>query len=1028
MRRIFVLTLCLLACWGAMAQTRQLSGVVVEAKSNKGIISATVKVKGQPNSTTTDADGRFSLAVPSGRITLEVTSIGFANLDYVVEANANSVTITLSESAKQLDEVVVTALGIKKERRRVGYAVDEVKGDLLTRAREINLGNALAGRVAGVNVSSTATGPAGSSRVVIRGATSGSTNNQPLYVVNGLPMDNTQLGSAGMWGGFDAGDGLSSINPDDIESITVLKGSAASALYGSRGANGVILITTKSGKNQGGLGIEFSTTYTAERPVKTTDWQYEYGSGAWSPTLSRYVKPANLQAARDNAFLSWGEKLDGSSVIGLDGEMHPYSAQKDNMKNFYRTGSTWSNTLAVTGGKEAFNFRFSAGSTKNNAIVPNSGFDRTNLTFASNSKPNKNIEVDFNLQYIREEGKNRTFLSDAPKNPNYSVQALATSIDVRTLDPGYDESGAESPHFGGNVFTQTPYFAVNKVQNNDRRDRFIGSTYLQYNFLNNFFARGRIGIDHYNVERTDIEPTGIAYRPRGGMSESQTVRSEINTEFMLGYNKDFNDISVSAFAGANRQMNRGKGYGTGGSDFNIPYFYSVRNLATRWFDNTFSESRVNSIFGSVDVSYKNYLFVSVTGRNDWFSTLSTKDNSIFYPSVSAGFIFTEALSAPSWMNYGKLRASYANVGGGSPDPYSLVLTYGLTGQGYGGVPLMRTGPDGLPNSTLKPFNVRTLEFGFETRLFQNRLGIDVSYYDKQTTNDIVRVTISQASGYNDALVNVGEISNKGIELQLTGTPVRVKDFGWNVIYNFAYNKNKLIKLADGLATRELDQNRDQNAFIFLEEGQPFGVIKAYTFRRNDKGQVVYNPDGTAVRGDIKTVGNGVHPYVMGLTNTFSYKAFSLSVLIDGKFGGDLFSSTNYVGYRLGLHKGTLEGREGGVAVSGVDANGNPVNTNLNAQTYWRAWAAAGPEQFVYDASFVKLRSLTLTYALPEKLISRTPIKGLSISLVARNLAILYNNVPNVDPESTYTNSNAQGLERFGVPLTRSMGANLQIRF
>jgi TonB-linked SusC/RagA family outer membrane protein len=1028
MKRIIVWALCMFCCWSATAQTRQINGVVVEASSNRGIISATVKVKGQSNSTATDADGRFSLVVPAGRVVLEISSIGFANREFTVEANTSTVTIQLSESARQLDEVVVTALGIKKERRKVGYAVEEVKGELLTKAREINLGNALAGRVAGVNVSSTATGPAGSSRVVIRGATSGSTNNQPLYVVNGLPMDNTQLGSAGMWGGFDGGDGLSSINPDDIETITVLKGSAASALYGSRGANGVILITTKSGKSQGGLGVEFSTTYTVENPVKTTDWQYEYGSGAWNAAQQRYVKPSTLQEARDNAFFSWGTKLDGSQVIGLDGKQYPYVAQKNNMENFYRTGSTFSNTLAVTGGKDAFNFRFSAGNIKNNAIVPRSGYDRMNLTFAANSKPNKHIESDFNIQYIREEGRNRTFLSDAPKNPNYSVQALATSIDVRTLNPGYDENGYESPHFGGNVFTQTPYFAVNKVVNNDRRDRIIGSTYIQYNFLESFFARGRLGLDYYSFERVDIEPTGIAYRPRGGMSESQTVRSEINAEFMLGYNKEIKDFSLSAFVGANRQMNRAKGYATGGSDFNIPFFYSVRNLASRWFDNSFSEARVNSVFGSVDLSYKNYLFLSVTGRNDWFSTLSLKDNNIFYPSVSAGFIFSDAFQMPSWLNYGKARASYANVGGGSPDPYSLVLTYGLTGQGYQGQPLMRTGPDGLPNPSLKPFNVRTIELGFEARLFKNRFGIDVAWYDKQTTNDIVRVTISQASGYNDALVNVGEMSNKGIELTLTGTPVKQKNFGWNVMYNFAYNKNKLIKLADGLPTRELDRNRDQNAFIFLEEGQPFGVIKAYTFKRNDKGQVVYNPDGTAVRGDIKTVGNGVHPYVMGLTNTFTYKNFNVSVLIDGKFGGDLFSSTNYIGYRLGLHKGTLQGRENGINVSGVDANGAPVNVNLNAQTYWRAWAAAGPEQFIYDASFVKLRSVTISYNLPERIIKGTPIKGVSVSLVARNLLILHSNVPNVDPESTYTNSNAQGLERFGVPLTRSMGANLQIRF
>lgn len=1022
-RLLFLMLLCVSVAL-AQVKTRQLTGVVTDVNSNSPLVSATVKVKGKNSETFTNANGQFALNVPSDQsIILVVSYVGYTTQEINVSAAQNNVTIALNERTSENTEVVVTALGIKKQKRSVGYALGEVKGDELTKAREINLGNALSGRIAGVNVSSTATGPGGSSRVIIRGATSGSTNNQPLYVVDGIPIDNTQLGSADQWGGFDKGDGLSAINPDDIENISVLKGGAASALYGSRGANGVVLITTKSGKNSKGIGVEFNSSYTFEKILTLPKWQYQYGAGDYG------AKPADLNAARQYAHRSWGAKLDGSQVMNPDGIMRPYIAQKNNLENFYNTGHTFSNTVAVTGGGAPMNFRFAVGNTDDNSIIPNSTYKRQNFSLALNAKPNTKIEFSSNSEFIIEKGLNRPSVSDVVNNVNVSVQTLATSIDVRTLAPGYDANGYEVPYFGDDVYVTNPYFNVAKVKNSDKKIRFISSSILKYNIYNGLYARAKLGIDNTNYESQYIEPTGIAYNPTGHMNESQTNFYEYNLEGILGYNKTFGNFSIDAFAGVNKQHNRNKGYSVSGDVFVVPFFYSVKNLQFSSFNNSFSEYEVNSAYASADLGYKNYLFVSLTGRNDWFSTLGKNNNNIFYPSVSSSFIFSDALKMPSWLSYGKLRASWANVGGGAPGPYSTVQTYSQVGTGYLGQPMMGTSSSVLANPALKPFNVRTFEIGTELGFLKDRLDVDITYYDKETTNDIVNASISGSTGYLFSLLNVGKIANKGVELAITGKIIASSNFKWETNYTFSYNKNTLIQLAEGLDTRLLGKNRENNAFVYLQKGLPFGIIKTYALQRDDKGQLVLNDDGTYRRGALVNAGSGVSPYAMGFNNSFSYKNFNLQFLLDGRFGGKMFSSTELESYWFGLNKNTLQGRDGpGFTVSGVKADGTPITKTVNAEDYWISLAFSDPERFVYDASFVKLRSLTLSYTIPVQRIKNTPVKGLTLSLVARNLALLYSKMPNVDPESNYNNTNAQGLERFGAPPTRSYGINLQVNF
>lgn len=458
-------------------------------------------------------------------------------------------TIKLVEESEALNNVVVTALGIRRERKSLTYAVTEVGGEDLTKAREVNLGNALSGRVAGVNATSTATGPAGSSRVVIRGNGSLNGDNQPLYVVNGVPITNANQGSASTFGGIDRGDGLLSINPDDIESISVLKGGTAAALYGSRAANGVILITTKSGRAQLGLGVEYNMTYTLETPRDLLDWQYEYGSG------SRGVAPTSQAEAIANGRMSWGAKLDGSSVIQPDGQARPYTAQKDNIKNFYNTGKTFSNTIAITGGSETANFRFSVSNLDNKGIVPNNSLNRKTFNLSATANLKKKIVFEGNAQYNIEETKNRTFTADFQLNPNAGAQIIATNIDVRTLSPGYNANGNEAL-WNDYIFATNPYFAINRIRNGDTRRRFIGSFSTRYNITEYLYARARLGMDYFTIDWFGIQPSGLAFNNRGSMNTDQNVSFESNAEALLGFNKNFGRFTVNALAGGNQMRNK----------------------------------------------------------------------------------------------------------------------------------------------------------------------------------------------------------------------------------------------------------------------------------------------------------------------------------------------------------------------------------------------------------------------------------------------------------------------------------------
>lgn len=1002
----------------------QITGRVTD---NTGALpGVTVRIKGAAIATSTGTDGRYSISVPDGNTVLVFSSIGYLTQEIVV-GNRKTIDVRLQEESNKLNEVVVTALGISRQRKALAYSVTEVKGDEFTQARENNVANALTGKVAGVNATGLSTGPGGSSRVIIRGNGSLSGGNQPLYVINGMPLENSVPGGSattnGSAGNVDRGDGIAGINPDDIESISVLKGGTAAALYGARAANGVILITTKKGRAQKGIGVDYNSSYTMETPAVFPDWQYEYGQG------DNGVKPTTQGEAIQTGRRSFGAKIDGSPYVAADGLTHPYSAQRDNIKNFYQTGNTLTNTLAFTGGNEAVTYRFSASDLNSKSILPNTNYNRKTGNLSVNGKLGKRINIEALAQYNVEKANNRTTAGDALGNPNWTPYMIANTADIRWLKPGYDANGNEIAWNDASIASNS-YFVANKFKENDSKDRFIGQAGITYEIVKNLSLKGVVSRDFYYYNYKYILPTGTLYVPNGQYNELKVDASETNGLLTLNYNgKVTNDFALTAFVGANQQRSVYNESNITGSNYIIPYFYSSTNLSTISTTPKNNKTAINSLMGSADIGYKNFAYLTVTGRQDWFSTLSPKNNSLFYPSVGGSFVLSEAFKLPQVINYAKLRASFAQVGGGAPDPYQINQAFIMVPSS--GQPIQNVSSTTISNSTLRPYTSTTTEAGIEARLLNSRLSFDVTLYDRKTTNDIVSTAISGTTGYNNVILNVGELSNKGIEVLLSGTPVKTGNFSWNTSYNFAYNKNEVVRLAAGLDQIQMASSVNGWAYINNIVGQSYGSIVGTRILKNAAGQTVFNATtGLPVATGLQTLGKGVAPITMGWSNDFRYKRFSLNVLVDGKFGNKIFSLMEVYGTRLGLMKTTLPGRENGLQLSGVDQAGNPYSRTVpisNLRSYYDNYKSYS-ELFLHDGGFVKLRQVIFSYNIPADLLKAINVQNASISFVARNLLTIYKQTDNFDPESSFTNGSSQGFESFGLPRTRSYGLNLMVKF
>ncbi|MFT3933018.1 MAG: SusC/RagA family TonB-linked outer membrane protein [Chitinophagaceae bacterium] len=1017
----------------SFAQDISVSGRVTDEKG-AGIPGATVIVKSTKKATVTNDNGEFTISVKKGA-TVTVSYVGYLSRDYVVDGS--TINASLVSTGKNLSEVVVTALGIRKEKKALGYAVSEVKGDELTQARSVNVANSLVGKVAGLNITSTSGGPGASTRILIRGTSTLNRENQPLIVVDGIPFNNDNLGAVGEWGGQDQGDGISTLNPDEIETISVLKGGTAAALYGSRASNGAILVTTKSGSKSKPPSIEIGSNFVVEDLLykKLKDYQYEYGIGS-RPSSGGLVgaKPTVADPMVADQTDSWGAKLDGLSVIQYDGVKRPYSAVKDNFSKFYNVGNTWTNNFAISGGGEKIAYRFSIADLNNKGIMPGNTLVRDNVAMNINANLSKRFTMQVNAKYIREKNKNRPKVSDSPGNAAYTLWTMPTSLSVETMkNAKYTADGYEKV-WSNNIYVQNPYFATEDYKEADTKDRFIGVVEPKFNLTDWLYVKGRAGFDKYTRRENDITPTGTGYQLGGGYNASFVDFREANLEAMLGVDKKFGDkFTLNALVGGNRMSRSIFRDGYSGSPFNIPFFYDISNVsaANRSTTSIDQETRINSVYGTADLSYNNYLFLNVTARNDWFSTLSLNKNSIFYPSVGLSFVASDAFKLPTAINFLKFRGSWAQTGGADILPYSLSLTYaqvGSTSVGGSSAPLGQISQTSVPNANLQPYLVTTSEVGVETRLLNNRLSIDLAVYQRKTTNDIVGASISPSSGYTSALFNIGEMSNKGVELELGYKVIDKKDFGWTVNYNLGYNKNRVIQIYPGLTSLFMDEPRPRVSGIYAVVDKPIAQILGNGYKRDPKtGQVIFNAQGLPETEALKNFGTGVAPYGMGISNSFRYKQFNFTFLVDGKFGGKIYSGTNALAMRYGLSKATLPGRETGVVGKGITESGAANTVVVDAQTYYtNLYNFAEP--FVYSSDFIKLRSVIIDYNFPTRIFKGTPFKSVTLGLVGRNLWTIMKHTPIIDPESVYTNQNAQGQEFAGLPLTRTLGLNLNLKF
>ena len=1008
-----------------------------------------VSVDGSNRGTATDLSGYFEIGA------LKEDSLVFSFVGYKVRKIAVGKIppegILLDASDQPLTEVLITALGIRRQQRTLGYATSELDGQVFTGGRAVNLGDALIGQAAGVSVAENATGPYGSSRVLIRGNASLSGNNQPLYVVDGIPYDNTTQNSAGQYGGMDLGDGLSNINPDNIESVLILKSVAASALYGYRGGNGAILIRTKSGSKTHGIGVQLNNNFTANPVIDERDNQYVYGQGQSGQ------KPVTQQMALAAPYYSWGAKLDGSPSVNFLGETVPYSAAKENLKNFYRTGLTNQVSLALTGANSKGHFRLGISDLHLAAVIPNSTMQQQGFNFNSTYFVTNRLQLDLTADYVFEQVSNRASLSDDPGNVNAAPLYLANSFDIRwmkthTVTPAGVEwmPGNTDPYF------ENPYYIAYDYQNSTDRNRLTGGLTLKYNLLSWLYVQGQASRDGYQFNVTQIVPSGVLYTRSdgvhgGNLTQYEDNFHEVNVSGMVGVQKKFGDrFGFNADAGAGRVDNSNTLQGIGavpGSSYRAagPFQstgdYSAADIVNKPYSDFLMRYRVNSVYGSADLSYNDYLFLTATVRNDWFSTLNIHTDHYLYPSFSASWLFSETWRLPSWISLGKLRASYAASSNGT-EPYQNNLSYGIRG-GYtiSGQTLGYIASPSLPNADLRPVSIAERELGLTARFLHDRMGFDVALYDKQTTNDIVKISVSPTSGYFQYIENIGRIRNSGIELQFDVSPVKTPLYSWNVSFNYSVNNNKVLSIGGqpSIVINGAYPRWGSEVSISNVVGLGYGQIMGYAYKRDAKGHILFSdgvtnpaPAGEPEQTGVVPLGSTVYRQLGGLTNTVKWHAFTLSALIDFKYGAKLYSGTNLLLDYYGLQKNTLTGREGGYIGKGMLESGHPNTIAVPAQQYWQDISAGGSdhiaEEFVYDASFIKLRSAMLTWTAPAGLLKTKFVKGLSFSAVGRNLAILMKHVPNVDPESSINNTNGQGLELSGYPATRSWGFNMNVKF
>ena len=1047
------LVLCL---WGGFPQVRAASfeSFAIEQQSNKVIgtvkdefgpvIGASVVEKGTSNGVVTDLNGKFSLNVKPGA-TLIISFVGYKQQE--VKAGNVPLNIVLEEDSKMLGEVVVTALGIKRERKALGYGVAEVQGEALTKAKETNVINSMAGRVPGLVVTQTAGGASGSSRVILRGSTEMTGNNQPLYVIDGVPLDNTNFGSAGTYGGFDLGDGISSVNPDDIESMSVLKGPAASALYGSRASHGVILITTKKA-NKDKISVEYNGTMTFDTQLaKWDDVQQIYGMG------SKGTYPIN---AVSNTNMSWGAKADGTNMLKyFDGVERPYLIVPDNTSQFFRTGFTATNSaiIGVNNGKTGIRFTYT--DMRNKDIVPKTHMSRDIFNLRANTTAGK-FDLDFSANYTREDVKNRPALGDSKSNIGKNLMTLATTYDQEWLKTYQDANGEYSNWNGMDPYNVNPYWDVYKNSNNSKKDQFRFNGKVVWNITQHLKIQGTAGAELNWFTFEDYKaPTTPGYE--SGYLQNNNFRNRMyNFELLALYNNSWGDFDFNATLGGNLYKVNNQTIVTTAKDMKIRDVVALMSFNEVSVEPYSYRKQINSVYGAVNLGWKHMLYFDATLRGDQSSTLPISNNMYIYPSFSGSFVFSELLKLGDKLPYGKVRMSWAQVGSDT-DPYQLGLVYTKSKFAYPGYTIGYISNGTIPNKDLKPTKTNSFEMGLELKFLKNRIGLDFTYYSQLSKNQIMGMASSSTSGYGYRLINAGEIENKGVEIALNTRPIQTKDFSWDLNFNFSKNSNKVKKLVDDMDMFELEKATWLDVQVAAKVGENFGSIVGPDFQRNENGDILIDPSTGLPMYDKSNhvLGNASWDWTGGVYTNFSYKNISLSAVFDVKVGADLYSMSARAAHETGKSMATLEGREawykseearqaagyakdspdwiptGGFIAPGVIDNGDGTYREndivINPEKYWMSVCRNAPSMFIYDNSYVKCREITLSYTLPKAWLKNV-VDGLTISFVARNPFIVWKNIPNIDPDSNYNNTTGMGMEYGSLPSRKSYGFNVNVKF
>ena len=1047
-----------LASFVAHSQS-MLTGTVLD-ENQVPLPGATVVVKGTSNGVATDFDGNFSIELTGSNDILLVSYIGYIKKEVDVTGKSATI-ISLEPDSQQLDEVVVTALGIEREKKSLGYASQELNNDEVVQAREPNLLNSMSGKVAGLQITNSPTGLGGSARVSIRGDASLNINgNSPLFIVDGTPISNEIVGSSGSGTqSVDYGNGASEINPQDIESINVLKGPAAAALYGSRAANGAIIITTKKGKSQSSkLGISFNTGVTIENVLMLPDWQNEYGQG--NNQQFAFVDGSGSGIA-DGVDESWGPRLDtglmipqfdsprtdgtrGGDTFVSDADIipTPWVSQPDNTKDFFETGITKTNSIAISKSGEMGNMRLSFQNLDQEGTLPNTDLKRNTLSFSGTMNVSDKVKVNANINYVKTDSDNRPAVGYGTESIMYLFIWYGRQLNTNNLrdywQPGLE--GTQQFNYNYN-YHDNPYFTMYENTNAQDKDRIFGNVSLTYDINENWKLLLRSGRDFYRDFRVRKRAFSTQRFPFGTYQEDNIFFEESNSDVLLSYDKNLGEkFKLNVSAGGNQLRQKQDFTKSVAPQLINPGVYSFNNSrqAVQVSSNN-SEKRINSLYGYARFSYDNVLFMDVTGRNDWSSTLPEGNNSYFYPSVTLSAIASDIFNMPEWVSFAKVRAAYAEVGNDT-DAYRLRSFYQNETPFDGSTPIL-TESSLIPNADLKPEITGSYEFGLDLRFFQSRVNLDLTYYDSATKNQIINISTDIASGYSSQLINAGEVRNYGFEAIANFVPVLTDNFKWSSTFNFATNKSEVTDLGDDIQFTLTESN---GAFIQAREGGSISAIYGRGFQRVEDenseyfGQMIINNQGIPERtDDLVYQGDYAPDFTLGMQNTFKYKNIDLGFLIDTRQGGIVVSRTKTIGSTSGQLQETLVGRETGIVAEGVVNTGtaeSPVYTpntvNVDARTFNnRYYERDNVEAAKYDASYTKLREVSLGYSFPQKMIQQLPISNARISVTGRNL-ILWTKNPHFDPETVGVSGGTlqPGIENMSYPSSRSFTFNLQVNF